>query len=192
MNYCINEAVLGHDLKFLTNDKCFSPKRIDVGTLAMLSAAELKPGYKALDLGCGYGVVGIACAMVLGQDNTVMVDIDEDAVRLARENASLNGVSDILIVRSDGFDSLDVTGFDIILCNPPYHTDFSVARRFIEKGFNRLNIGGKMLMVAKRREWYKRKLIRIFGGVKITQIDGYYVFEAVKTTGQYAYKPKKA
>ena len=70
--------------------------------------------------------------------------------------------------------------------NPPYHADFSVPKAFIEKGFNRLQIGGKMVMVTKRKEWYKNKLISIFGGVSITEIDGYYVFISEKRSADYA------
>lgn len=74
------------------------------------------------------------------------------------------------------------------LSNPPYHTDFRVAKHFIEKGFNRLAIGGKMVMVTKRRDWYKRKLIAIFGGVQIREVDGYYVFLSEKRSAVYAGK----
>ncbi len=51
---------------------------------------------------------------------------------------------------------------------------------FIEKGYNRLRLGGRLLMVTKRREWYKRKLISVFGGVRIREAKGYFVFEAEK------------
>jgi len=64
--------------------------------------------------------------------------------------------------------------------------DFSVPKMFIEKGFNRLRIGGRMYMVTKRKLWYKNKLISIFGGVKIWEIDGYYVFMSVKKSPDYA------
>ena len=187
----LEETVLGHSLALMTSEQCFSPKRVDRGTLAMLSAVTLKPGQKVLDLGCGYGVVGIACAKAIGQENVVMLDIDAASIHLAKANAEANGLPGIRVIQSDGFNALDDTGFDMILCNPPYHSDFHVAKHFIEKGFNRLNVGGKMLMVTKRREWYKKKLVGIFGGVRILQIDGYFVFEAVKLNPQYACKKQK-
>ena len=90
------------------------------------------------------------------------------------------------IALSDGFKALDDTGFDLILSNPPYQSDFAVARSFIEKGFNRLKIGGRLVMVTKRREWYRNKLIAIFGGVKIREIDGYFVFMAERRRMRYA------
>ena len=63
----------------------FSPKRIDRGTLAMLSVLDLKEDDKVLDLGCGYGLVGIYVAKVIGAENVVMTDIDRTAVEVARK-----------------------------------------------------------------------------------------------------------
>jgi 16S rRNA (guanine1207-N2)-methyltransferase len=106
-------------------------------------------------------------------------------VEIARKNALRNGVGGVKIVLSDGFRALDEAGFDLILSNPPYQSDFSVAKHFIEKGFNRLGPGGRMVMVTRRREWYRNKLIAIFGGVKIQEVDGYFVFEAQRRSRHY-------
>lgn len=186
----IEATIKGIKLQFKTEAGVFSPAAIDQGTLAMLSVVEFEPGDRVLDLGCGYGVVGILAAKLLGPQSVVMVDVDPLAVQLARENAALNGVPGVLVCQSDGFRQLSETGFTKILSNPPYHTDFSVAKHFIEKGFNRLRLGGKMYLVVKRREWYKNKLISIFGGVRIQEIDGYYVFCAEKRARDYAQKKR--
>lgn len=107
-----------------------------------------------------------------------MLDISEQAVRCAGRNVLLNHAEGVTVLRSDGFRSLQEAGFDLILCNPPYHTDFSVAKHFIEKGFNRLRIGGRMLMVVKREKWYRNKLNAVFGGCRELEKDGYFVLEA--------------
>jgi len=151
----------------------------------MLSLADFKETGKVLDLGCGYGVVGITAAKSTDPHNVYMTDIDDIPLRLAAENAALNGVGGVHIIKSDAFDNLHETGFDIILSNPPYHTDFSLAKRFIEKGFNRLKMGGRFYMVVKREEWYKRKFIAIFGGVQIFRQEGYSVFVAEKRSVSY-------
>lgn len=182
----INTNIKGIDLKFNTSSKIFSPHSVDKGTLAMLSQVEFKENDKVLDIGCGYGVVGILASKIIGKQNVVMSDIDENAVALAKENAKINDVEGIKILLSDGFKNIEDKDFTLILSNPPYHADFSVPKHFIEKGFNRLKIGGKMYMVTKRKEWYKNKLISIFGGVKIKEIDGYYVFMAEKKQTKYA------
>jgi len=177
-------------LTFNTALNLFSPDNIDKGTLAMLSQVEFTSDDKILDLGCGYGVVGITAAKIIGAENVVMSDVSEKAVAMARENALLNGVDDVKVVLSDGFRNLQEKDFSLILSNPPYHADFSIAKHFIEKGFNRLRVGGKMYMVTKRKEWYKNKLIAIFGGVQVSEVDGYFVFCSEKRSVSYAKKGK--
>ena len=181
----ITACVLDEILTLETRQGLFSPEHVDRGTLAMLSQTEFLPGMKVMDLGCGCGVVGIVAAKKCGEENVLMADVDPSAVETARANALSNGV-DVRAVVSDGFDNVDEAGFDLILSNPPYQTDFAVAKKFIEKGFNRLKVGGKMLMVTKRLEWYRNKLRSVFGGVRVKEIDGYYVFESEKRSFRYA------
>lgn len=181
-------TVQGFDLLFKTDPKLFSPLALDAGTEAMLSLVQFGEGQRVLDLGCGYGVVGIVAAKIVGDHNVVLVDRDPLAVELARENALLNKVSKVRVYESDGFTNVSEVGFDLILSNPPYHANFSVPKAFIEKGFNRLVLGGRMYMVTKRHKWYKNKLTAIFGGVQIREINGYWVFIAEKRSTQYAKK----
>ncbi|WP_058304205.1 class I SAM-dependent methyltransferase [Gorillibacterium timonense] len=181
------QATIGNEnLCFDTSQELFSPQRIDLGTLAMLSVTEFQPDDLVLDLGCGYGVVGITAAKQIGAERVVMADVNPLAVEMATANAERNGVAGIRMYVSDGLASVPEFGFTKILSNPPYHTDFSVAKGFIEKGFNRLKLGGQMIMVTKRKDWYKNKLISTFGGVRIHEQDGYYVFIAEKKSGSYA------
>lgn len=188
----INETIDNIKLSFKTDEKVFSPSQIDRGTLAMLSKIAFKDEDKVLDLGCGYGVVGILASKEIGQDNVMMCDVSLDAVNLAKENASINDVSDVNIIQSDGFSMIpEDKKFTLILSNPPYHTDFKVAKGFIENGFKHLEIGGKIIMVTKRLEWYKNKLISIFGGVKIFEINDYYVFISEKRQQKKHKKEKK-
>ena len=180
-----------HELRIETQPGLFSPSAADTGTLAMVSTIALEPGQTLLDLGCGAGLVGIAAAKTLGEHAVYMTDIDENAVSCARENAARNGVPNVHIACGDALSAVDFTGFDWILSNPPYHADFSVAKTFIEKGFNRLKVGGKLVMVVKRELWYRNKLTAIFGGVRMQQIDGYFIFTAEKRSASYAPKKQK-
>ena len=180
------ETINGVKLFFETENASFSPLGIDKGTLAMLLAVDFSNPGKLLDLGCGYGAVGIYAAKSIGEQNVIMSDIDENCVRLSGKNAKSNGAGGIKIIQSDGFENIDEKDFSLILSNPPYHSDFSVPKHFIEKGFNRLEIGGKMFMVTKRKDWYKNKFTAIFGGVQITETDGYFIFCAEKRGTRYA------
>ena len=184
----IEEQVQGIDLVLQTNEEVFSPTAVDKGTRAMLSFVEFKEDDKVLDLGCGCGVVGILAAKQIGADKVWMCDISENAVLLSRQNAEINGVGAVTICQSDGLKNISETGFTLILSNPPYHTDFAVAKGFIEEGFQKLSVGGKMVMVTKRLDWYRNKLSSVFGGVTVKEKDGYYVFLAEKRGNR---KPKK-
>ena len=176
----------GREFSFETAPSLFSPNGLDAGTAAMLGHAALKPGDKVLDLGCGYGPVGVYAATITEPASVWLVDIDPVAVDYAVRNLRRNGLEGATALISDGFDDLRETGFTAILCNPPYHVDFSVPKRLIEKAFNRLTIGGRLLMVTKREAWYRNKLTSIFGGTKIQRDAGYCVFEATKRSGNYA------
>ena len=177
-------------LQFETNDNIFSPSAVDVGTLSMLSQVEFKSTDKVLDLGCGYGIVGILAGKLIGAENVTLCDISEDAIRLSKINADRNNLENLKIVKSNGFENITDHDFTLILSNPPYHVDFSVPKHFIEAGFRKLIVGGKMVMVTKRKDWYKNKLTSVFGGVQIIEVNGYYVFIAEKRSSRILQKTK--
>ena len=181
----IDVTIEGFALRLETAPGLFARWAADQGTLALLSCIAFQPDDKVLDLGCGYGLVGVVAAKVIGPERVVMSDIDPLAIETAGRNLEANGVGGARLVLSDGFDHITDAGFTKILSNPPYHADFAVPKRFIEKGFNRLALGGAMVMVTRRELWYRRKFEAIFGGVKVRQIDGYFVFEAIKKSTQY-------
>lgn len=181
---------MGVEMYFETDSANFSPADVDKGTLAMLAQTAFEGQEKVLDMGCGYGVVGILAAKILGADRVIMCDISQEAVEAARLNAGLNGVPDLDIRVSNGYSGVGERDFTMILSNPPYHTDFSVAKNFIEVGFNKLALGGKMVMVTKRLDWYKNKLSTIFGGVRVAEAAGYYIFTAEKRSNFVKKKEK--
>ena len=180
----------GSSFEFMTADGLFSPKSADRGTLAMLSLVSFDSADRVLDLGCGYGIVGIYAASLIGADRVVMSDISDEAVSAARHNAELNGVPEIRVIQSDGYENIPERDFTCILSNPPYHTDFSVAKRFIEGGYAHLLDSGRMIMVTKRLEWYKNKLTSVFGGVRVYEKDGYYIFISEKRIKKSKEKPR--
>lgn len=182
----ISWEVNGIQLEMETQNGLFSPENIDRGTLAMLSVTELKADDKLLDLGCGYGTVGIYAAMQ-GVNKITMTDVNDKAVECSRKNIELNceklndnSRPEFNIMVSDGLDAVTDRDYTIILSNPPYHADFNIPKRFIEDGFRHLAIGGRMVMVTKRRTWYENKLRSVFGGVRVAEVDGYFVFTAEK------------
>jgi hypothetical protein len=96
------------------------------------------------------------------------------------------GPEGVKVLMSDGFRQLREIDFTKILCNPPYHVDFSMPKHLLEKGFNRLVIDNAMHFVTKRRAWYENKLRSIFGNVRVRELDSYFVFEAIRRSQSYA------
>jgi len=182
----IHALIQDINLEFETDPSLFSPKTVDNGSVLLLSNVEFEGTDKVLDLGCGYGLMGIYAAKRCRPENIHMIDNDSLAVKFSAMNAQINGVPTAHVQRSDGFADFREAGFTKILCNPPYHTNFSVAKHFIEKGFNRLAIGGAMWMVTKREKWYRNKLTSVFGGVRLVEENSYFVFQAIKKSASYA------
>ena len=185
MNFHLN----GIDLDLDTTPDLFSPNAPDKGTLAMLKAVEITPSDKVLDLGCGCGIAGVYAAKLAGEQNVTMTDILPIAAETARQNAIKNHVPAVTVLCGNAYENVSDRDFTLILSNPPYHTDFSVAKAFIEGAYKRLVTGGRMVMVTKRLDWYKNKLTSVFGGVKVTESDGYYVFISEKRDRPH--KPEK-
>jgi len=153
----------------------FSPDGLDLGTRAMLEEALIPHGCRVLDLACGYGVVGIA-AIRLGAGRVVFVD--DDLVALEATHHNLHGLGlDGELLHSHLPDSV-LGKFDIILTNPPYHTDYGVARSFLEFAARRLTVHGWLYVVVKKSDWYVNKIRSLFGGCQVVERDGYSIISA--------------
>ena len=172
----IKENINGVEVILETGNYYFSPQNVDKGTLLMLNKVQVSESDKVLDLGCGYGVVGIYVAKKIGGERVVMSDVLRDAIALSKQNLELNNIDNVKVIKSDGLNNVTDEDFTLIMSNPPYHTDFSVAKSFIEDGFKKLVVGGRIVMVTKRLNWYKNKIEAVFGGVKIYEVEGYYIF----------------
>jgi 16S rRNA (guanine1207-N2)-methyltransferase len=188
----LSTTIQGVDLRFETHPTLFSPRSVDAGTRAMLDCVAFDPTDKVLDLGCGYGVVGVFAAKCVGADRVFMIDNDATAIDCTRHNARLNDVAGVTVAVSDAFEDFREVGFTKILCNPPYHADFAVPKRFILKGFNRLALGGTLWMVTRRDAWYRNKLVATFGRVAAHPVRSYVVFEATKRSNSYANAGRRA
>lgn len=130
----ITETIKGFKLYFESNSNCFSPKYIDNGTLAMLSFVDFNISDKVLDLGCGYGVVGILTAKFSNPKNIFLADISKIAIQYAKRNAKLNNVERVNIIPNDAYKNLDETDFNLILSNSPITRTFLWQNHLSKKG----------------------------------------------------------
>lgn len=153
----------------------FSPRGLDAGTRAMLEEAEIPPGGRVLDLACGYGVAGIAASR-LGAGEVAYIDEDLAALEACKINLHSLGLEGELF--HSHLPQAVPGNFDCILTNPPYHTEYKVAKSFLEFAARRLNPGGWLWLVVKKPHWYINKLRTLFGGCRAVERDGYHVLSA--------------
>jgi 16S rRNA (guanine1207-N2)-methyltransferase len=136
---------------------------------------------RVLDLGCGYGVIGIVLAKIYNIC-VVMSDVNERALELAGRNAINNGAGDKItrIVKSDGFENI-LESFDAIILNPPIHAGKSAVYKIYEDAYNYLNSGGRFFVVIQKKHGalsHKQKLEEIFTEVSVLYSKkGFYIFE---------------
>ena len=174
-------TLLGQSFRFYTDAGVFSKKMIDFGSQVLLNSLELESGKTLLDIGCGYGPLGISLAKVQGLAVT-MVDINERAVDLAKQNAERNGVK-ADIFQSNLYDAVD-GDFDYIISNPPIRAGKKVVHQVIEEAYAHLNAGGSLTIVIQKKQGApsaKSKMEDVFGNAEIVKKDkGYYILRSVK------------
>ncbi len=186
----VETRIRGIDLNFVTDAQVFSKKHIDFGTRQMLESAIADIGARGigrgrlLDLGCGYGPVGITMKRVFPAMDIVMIDINERAIGLSRENAELNHSSHVSILQSDGFSAVD-GAFDIILTNPPVRAGKKAVFSFFEGSYEHLNAGGLFYTVLQKKQGAPSavtKLTELFGNCSVLKKEGgYWILGAVRT-----------
>jgi 16S rRNA (guanine1207-N2)-methyltransferase len=176
----------GIELQFETAPSLFSPTKVDRGSLAMLSRINFEPNDKVLDLGCGYGLIGVYAAKVIGAGRVWMADNDQTAIECAVKNRAINGVEGVAVTVSDGYRDIRETNFTKIICNPPYHVDFSVPKHFIEKGFNRLVSGRQDVHRHKAQDMVPKQVTQHIRWCSGSGNRFVLVFEAVKKSFTYA------
>lgn len=180
-----NDSVLGFDLCFRSCDSIFSKNKIDDGTRALLNAIEKKCELKGygLDLGCGLGVISIA---LIKKFNVTfdMVDINNTAVKLSKENLIKNNVQkSAKVFYSDGFGEVK-EAYDFIVTNPPIKTGKKLLFDLMQGAFEHLNVNGQLILVIRKdhgMESLKKHLLEIFGNCEIIdRSKGFYILKCLK------------
>ena len=179
-----DDELLGYRLRFRTTWGLFSPRQIDAGSRLLLDHLTVASDDVALDLGCGYGPLGLAVAKSAPLGSCLMVDKDFVAVEYARRNAELNGVGNAPVLLSNGFDQVDGRDFSLIVSNLPAKSSNEQYLLFFHDAWQRLRPGGRVVVVSISgiREFIARNLRDVFGNYdKLKQGSAYTVASSVKT-----------
>jgi 16S rRNA G1207 methylase RsmC len=172
----------GRLLRFESTWGLFSPREIDEGTRLLLQRIEVADTADCLDLGCGYGPIGLTLAACAPRGRTLMVDKDFVAVDFAARNAAANRLANASALLSNGFDQVpDDARFDLIASNVPAKVGKELLAILLHDAHRHLRPGGALYLVTINglREFIKRNLKEVFGNYdKVKQGAHYTVARA--------------
>ena len=146
----------------------FSPREIDEGTELLLKYIEIKETDDCLDLGCGYGPIGLTLAKLAPQGHTTLVDRDFIAIEYAQKNIEINSITNAEALLSNGFDQIRDKQFDIVVSNIPAKVGNEMLSLFLHDTWQQLRPGGRIYIVTINglRQYMKRNFKDIFGNYK--------------------------
>jgi 16S rRNA G1207 methylase RsmC len=162
----------------------FSPKRVDEGSRLLIDHLEVPEAGCCLDLGCGYGVIGLALAHLCPAGQVHLVDKDFIAVDYARRNAALNGLGNCAVYLSNGFSHVPALGFDVIASNLPAKAGAEMLSIILADARGHLKPGGRLYVVTLSglKEYVKRCFRELFGNYeKVKQGKTYTVALALRS-----------
>lgn len=172
---------------FYSSNSVFSKTGMDFGSMLLVETViRENEGFEGdiLDLGCGYGPIGIILANLIKNSKVTMSDVNERALELCLMNAKENKVSDkIKVIKSSAFENIK-DSYDIIVTNPPIRAGKEVVFSFYEGAYEHLEKGGKLYVVIQKKQGApstKARLEELFGNCEVAEKkSGYFIFKSVK------------
>ncbi|MCD6323483.1 MAG: class I SAM-dependent methyltransferase [Clostridiales bacterium] len=181
----IEETISNIKLHFYTGSGVFSKNGIDYGSCLLINAilSDFDGMGTLLDMGCGYGPIGIFVAAGFKDSHVEMADINERAIELSIKNINSNKIKNAEAVISDGFSGISRM-YDAVVTNPPIRAGKKTVFSFYEGAFEHLREKGKFYCVIQRKqgaESSKKKLEELFGNCEIiNRKSGYHILQSTK------------
>ena len=177
-------AVRGLRLRLRTDAGVFSRSGLDRGSELLLQALEVGPCELILDLGCGYGILGITAAKLSPGGHVILTDVNERAAALAKANLRANGVSNAEVRVGSLYAPVRDLAFDHIVCNPPIRAGRAVVDRIVSEAPTHLFDRGRLWLVARTRQGadsLRERMAAAFGNAEIVRRgSGYKVLRSVR------------
>ena len=169
-------------MRFKTDRGVFSKNGIDYGSRVLLENYQPESAKSLLDVGCGYGTLGLTLAKKFDLDVT-MVDVNSRALDLCRQNAIDNAVSNSKIELSNIYESVSEK-YDAIISNPPIRAGKEVVHKILAGAFSHLNDGGHLTIVIQKKQGApsaQKKMEEVFGNCQLVARDkGYFILRSYK------------
>lgn len=177
-----------HNLKLTTDTGVFSKGKIDFGSdllvTTFLKANPPGPTKNIIDVGCGYGPMGLMVAKVAPHHQVTMVDVNQRALALAKRNKQKNHIENVEIVESDGLTQVEDATFDFVLTNPPIRAGKTVVHQILTDASSKLKQEGALYVVIQKKQGMpsaKKKMQEVFENVEVVEKSkGYYILRSVK------------
>ena len=175
----------GFNFKFTTDNGVFSKNTVDYGSRALLDAVDLSetPAGPILDMGCGYGPIGMTLAKLAPERQIDMVDVNERALVLAQKNCDLNQIQNVAIFESAEYQNVTAQ-YAAILTNPPIRAGKTVVQNILKGAYDHLLPDGELDVVIQKKQGApsaKQLMADTFGNVQIIHKDkGYYILQSIK------------
>lgn len=178
-----NYTLRNHHLVFETDNGVFSKKEVDFGSSVLIESFIMpEVAGDILDLGCGYGPVGLSLAKDFPDRHIEMIDINERAIELAKKNSELNRIQNVSIFSSNLFDMLQNKKFAVILTNPPIRAGKKTVHAIFEQSLEHLHAKGELWVVIQKKQGAPsaiEKLQSLFNKVEImNKKKGYFIIKA--------------
>lgn len=178
------QDVLGKPFDFATTWGIFSPEKLDDGSLMLLDHVDFQTADNSIDLGCGYGVLGMTAARECPDGQHLLIDKDFVAVEYARLNCQKNGLTNTHIQLSNGFNDVDKDKrFSLVMSNLPAKVGKEQHYLYLLDAYERMEVGGRFYVVTINglRQFMKRAFTEVFGNAdKVKQGKTYTITKAVK------------
>lgn len=176
-------TLLGNNLSFITDSGVFSKGSIDYGSRVLIETINCRSHVSVLDVGCGYGPIGISLAKKHHNITVDMIDINQRAIELTKENININNINNANAFISDKYKNIK-NKYDMIVTNPPIRAGKDVVHEILEHSRDYLNRDGELWVVIQKKQGApsaKKKLEVIFGNCEIVKRDrGYFILKSKK------------
>ena len=182
----ISFEVNGLTMNLLTDNGVFSKSKVDEGSLAFLKVIlPLNLGNNILDLGCGYGTIGLTIAVAKKEARITLADINTRALALCKRNADAYNLGQrVTILQSDIYEKIEGK-YDSIVINPPIRAGKVVTYRMYEEAKQYLIDGGSLYIVIRKAQGAdsaSKYIESIFGNIKLLdRHKGYHIYQAIKS-----------